>query len=171
MKPQVIPVHVVAILPQDQQSVAIFLGNPEKVFVINVDSYVGRAIAMSMRNERNERPLTHELIGLIFEGFDIALDHVVINDLRSNTYYARLILKAENEVHKKIIEIDARPSDCLAIALQAKRPIFVSQEVWDEVDDHSELLEKMKQAQKGLPPNQPPPGENPDEPLFGEEPK
>ncbi len=70
---------------------------------------------------------------------------MVINDLRSNTYFARLILKAENEVHKKIIELDARPSDCLAVALQAKRPIFVSREVWDEVEDASELFEKMKQ--------------------------
>ncbi len=170
MKAQVIPVQVVAILPTEQQGVAIFLGNQEKIFVINVDSYVGRAIAMSMRDERNERPLTHELIGLIFEGFDIAVDHIVINDLRSNTYYARLILRAENEVHKKIIELDARPSDCLAIALQAKRPIFVSAEVWEEVEDMAELLEKMKQAQRDNPPPSPG-GEEPGEPLFGDEAK
>ena len=170
VKAQVIPVHVVAILPTEQQGVAVFLGNPEKIFVINVDTYVGRAIAMSMRNERNERPLTHELIGLVFEGFDIAVDHMVINDLRSNTYYARLILKAENEVHKKIIELDARPSDCLALTLQAKRPIFVSSEVWEEVEDMSELLEKMKQAQKHSPP---PPQESDDsgESIFGEDEK
>lgn len=170
MKAQVIPVNVVAILPTEQQGVAIFLGNQEKVFVINVDTYVGRAIAMSMRNERNERPLTHELIGMIFEGFEISVDRVVINDLRSNTYYARLILQADNEVHKKIIELDARPSDCLAIALHAKRPIFVSVEVWEEVEDMSELLEKMKQAQRDAPPNVPG-GEEPGEPLFGDDPK
>ncbi|HEY8967042.1 MAG TPA: bifunctional nuclease family protein [Candidatus Methylacidiphilales bacterium] len=148
MKSDVVPVQVVGVFPTEQQGVAIILGNAEKVFVITVDSYVGRAIALSMREERSERPLTHELIGLIFDGFDIAIDRVVINDLRSNTYFARLILKAANEVHQKTVEIDARPSDCLAIALAKKRPIFVTREVWDEVEDASELLEKMRQARK-----------------------
>ena len=171
VKAQVIPVQVVAILPTEQQGVAIFLGNKEKIFVINVDTYVGRAIAMSMRNERNERPLTHELIGLIFEGFDISVDHVVINDLRSNTYYARLILKAENEVHKKIIELDARPSDCLALALQSQRPIFVSHDVWEEVEDMGDLLEKMKQAQRDHPDDGSSDSEEPPDPLFGDDPK
>jgi bifunctional DNase/RNase len=153
----------VGISPTDNQGVAILLGNAEKVFVITVDAYVGRAIAMSLRGEKNERPLTHELIQLMFEAFSISVDRVVINDLRSNTYFARLILKAENEVHKKIIEIDARPSDCLALALAAQRPILVSREVWDEVEDASELLEKMKQAQQEEDP------EPPDEPNFGED--
>jgi bifunctional DNase/RNase len=162
----VVPVEVAGVLPTEQQSVAIFIGNNEKTFIINVDLNVGRAFAMSLRGEKNERPLTHELLGHIFEAFDIKVDHIVINQLRSNTYYARLILRAENEVHKKIIEIDARPSDCLAVALQAKSPIFVSRDVWDEVEDMSDLLEKMKQAQKEK--KQP---EDPSEPpLFGDDP-
>jgi uncharacterized protein len=148
VKANVVPVQVFGILPTEQHSVAIFIGNETKSFIINVDAGVGRAIAMSLKAEKNERPLTHELFGLVFTAFNIIIDHVVINELRNNTYYARLILRAENEVHKKIIEIDARPSDCLALALQEKRPIFVSQDVWDEVEDMSELLEKMKQAQK-----------------------
>lgn len=160
MKSDLVPVQVVGISPTEQQGVAVVLGNAEKVFVITVDAFVGRAIAMALRGEKNDRPLTHELISLLFEAFDISIDRVVINDLRSNTYFARLILKAENEVHKKIIELDARPSDCLAVALQAKRPIFVSREVWDEVEDASELFEKMKQQKE--------PPEPPDEPNFGE---
>ncbi len=61
-----------------------------------------------------------------------------------------------------MIEIDARPSDCLVLATQAKAPIFVSQEVWEETDDRTEELEKIRQAlreKKG-----PPPG-----PIFGED--
>jgi uncharacterized protein len=146
VKAQVVPVKVIGILPTEQQGVAIFLGNEEKVFIINVDTHVGRAIAMSLSEERSERPLTHELIGLIFTAFAISVDHMVINELRSNTYYARIILKADNEVHKKIIELDARPSDCLALTLQSKRPIYVAADVWEEVEDMSELLEKMKQS-------------------------
>jgi len=142
----VVPVQIYGVLPTESQSIAIFIGNSDKVFIINVDQTVGRAIAMSLQSQRSERPMTHELMGDIFTAFGIEVERVVINDLRSNTYYARLILKAENEVHKKIIEIDARPSDCLAIALQTKRPIFVSRAVWDEVEDNSDLLEKMKQG-------------------------
>lgn len=157
----VVEVEVFGVLPTDQQRVAIFIGNPEKAFIIDVDANVGRAILMSLRGEKSERPLTHELMGHVFSAFSIRLERVIINDLRSNTYYARLILSAQNEVHKKFIEIDARPSDCIALALQAKSPIFVSRSVWDEVEDMSDLLEKMKQAQKKP--------EEPEEPESGEE--
>ncbi len=146
MSKDVVPVQIYGVLPTESQSIAIFIGNSEKVFIINVDQTVGRAIAMSLQSQRSERPMTHELVSDIFTAFGIDVERVVINDLQNNTYFARLILKAENEVHKKIIEIDARPSDCLAIALQSKRPIFVSREVWDEVEDNSDLLEKLKQS-------------------------
>jgi bifunctional DNase/RNase len=142
----VVRVEVFGVFPTDQQTLAIFIGNEQKCFVIHVEPSVGRAIAMSMRGEHNERPLTHELVGLIFSAFDIKVERMVVNELRSNTYFARLILAARNEVHQKVIEIDARPSDCLVLAIQAKAPIFVSQDVWEETDDRSEELEKIRQA-------------------------
>ena len=71
---------------------------------------------------------------------------VVVNDLKDGTYFARLVLSAENESYqKKIIEIDARPSDCIAMATQQLAPIFVSLDVWDEVEDMTEALRKMQQ--------------------------
>src|SRR6266852_327483 len=64
----------------------------------------------------------------------------------------RAIIRAENELQqKKIIELDARPSDCIAMATQQKAPIYVSQEVWDEVDDMSDVLRKMEE--EGLKPD------------------
>ena len=162
MNSDVVRVEVFGVFPTDQHTLAIFIGNEQKCFVIHVEPSVGRAIAMSMRGEHNERPLTHELVGYIFNAFDVKVERMVVNDLRSNTYFARLILRAQNEVHSKVIEIDARPSDCLVLAIQAKAPIFVSQEVWEETDDRSEELEKIRQAlreKKG-----PKPG-----PSFGEE--
>ena len=57
-----------------------------------------------------------------------------------------MIIRAENELQqKKIVELDARPSDCIAMATQQKAPIYVSQEVWDEVDDMSDVLRKMEE--------------------------
>ena len=55
-------------------------------------------------------------------------------------------MSAENETQqKKIIEIDARPSDCIAMATQQSAPIFVNLDVWDEVEDMTEVLRKMQQ--------------------------
>ena len=132
-----------AILPAKQGS-AIFLGNDEKVFLIHVDTSIAQAIAMFKQGMPKPRPLTHDLIGLIFSALDVKLERVVVNDLRANTYYARLILKVDNEVHQKVVEIDARPSDCIALAAQAGAPIFVSRRVWDEVEDASEFLQQAE---------------------------
>ena len=157
MNNDVVPVKVLAVLPTEHQTVAVFIGNEEKSFIINVEGAVGRAIALAMRGVKHERPLTHELINLIFNAFSIKVDHVVINDLADNTYFARVILRADNEVHKKVVELDARPSDCIAIALQTQSPIFVSERVWMEVEDMSELLEKMESflRKKKSPPDEP----------------
>jgi bifunctional DNase/RNase len=74
------------------------------------------------------------------------VERVIINDLKNATYYARVIIQVENELQqKKIIELDARPSDCIAMAIQQKAPIYVSQDVWDEVDDMSDVLRKMEE--------------------------
>jgi len=71
---------------------------------------------------------------------------VIVNDLKRGTYFARLVLSAENESQlKKIIEIDARPSDCIAMATQQGAPIYVSLDVWDEVQDMTEVLRKMQE--------------------------
>lgn len=146
MNNDVVKVSVLAVLPIAQDTTAVFVGNDEKCFTIHVEPNIGRVLAMALRGEKSERPLTHDLITLVFAAFDIAVDHVVINELAAGTYYARIILKAASEVHKKIIELDARPSDSLILALQAGKPIYVEQHVWAEVEDMTEFLEKMKKA-------------------------
>ena len=71
---------------------------------------------------------------------------MIVNDLKRGTYFARLGLSAENESQqKKIIEIDARPSDCIAMATQQRAPIYVSLDVWDEVEDMTQALRKMQE--------------------------
>jgi bifunctional DNase/RNase len=72
------------------------------------------------------------------------VERVIINDLKGSTYYGRLIVSVENELQRrKVIELDARPSDCLAMAAQQKAPIYITRQVWDEVEDMSEVLRKM----------------------------
>jgi hypothetical protein len=74
------------------------------------------------------------------------VERVVITELKNSTYFARLILSQNNEVARKIVEIDARPSDCLAIASAQKKPIFVSKTLFEQVEDMSEVLDKINEG-------------------------
>ena len=126
---------------------AVFLGNEDKVFVMFVDQSVGTAIAMFMQGTQTERPLTHDLLANILRGLGAKIERVIVNDLKRTTYFARLVLSAENESQqRKIIEIDARPSDCIAMATHQHAPIYVSLDVWNEVEDMTEVLRKMEEG-------------------------
>ncbi len=145
MSKDVLPVQVRSVL-QTHAGRAVFLGNEDKVFVIYVDESVGLAITMFLQEAPKERPLTHDLMSHLLTALGAKIERIVINDLKSATYYARLIISVENEVQsRKIIELDARPSDCIALAAQSGAAIYVSREVWDEVDDMSDVLRKMEE--------------------------
>ena len=144
MKKEVVPIAIRGILPANS-GCAIFVGNDDKVFVIQVEHNMGAIIGMFLRDTPKDRPLTHDLINNIFNGFGISVERVIITELKNSTYYARLILKQDNELGKKIVEIDARPSDCLAIATAQKRPIFVSSVLFEEVEDMTEILERINE--------------------------
>ena len=126
---------------------AIFLGNDEKTFVIYVDPAIGNAINMTINQVKKERPLTHDLIGLILKGLETKIERVLINDVDEGTFFARIILQMENELGKKIIELDARPSDSIVLALQMKQPIHVSKKVLENVEDMTEILERILRKQ------------------------
>jgi bifunctional DNase/RNase len=144
MKKDVVPVEIRGILPANS-GCAIFVGNDEKVFVIQVEHNMGAVIGMFMRETPKERPLTHDLVASIFKGFGITVERVVITELKNSTYFARLILQQENELGRKLVELDARPSDCLAIATSQKRPIYVSSHLFEQVEDMSEVLDRINQ--------------------------
>ncbi len=91
------------------------------------------AIALELRNEKFKRPLAHDLIEDVLDRLNARVMKVVISDLRPGakglrTYYAELFLQAEG----RIVEIDARPSDSIVLALKAKAPLFVTEKVIDE---------------------------------------
>ena len=145
MSRPVVDVQVRAVLPFNSGR-AVFVGNDEKVFVIYVDESVGAAITMFMNQTPKERPLTHDLMAHLMTAIGAKVERVIINDLKTETYFARLIISAENELfEKKIIELDGRPSDCIALAIQQGAPIYVSREVWDEVEDRTDVLRSLEQ--------------------------
>ena len=151
MKNDVVSVKIRGILPANS-GCAVFVGNDEKVFVINVEPQMGAIISMFLRDTPKERPLTHDLISSVFKGFSITVERVIITELKNSTYFARLILQQQNELHtaRKIVEIDARPSDCLALATAQKRPIYVTTSLLDQVEDMSEVLSRINENQGEL---------------------
>ncbi|MBA3848994.1 MAG: hypothetical protein C0502_03235 [Opitutus sp.] len=151
MKEDVVEISTKGLMPT-ANGCAVFLGNDEKTFVIYVDPGVGSAISMTLNGVKKERPLTHDLIGHLLLGFDIRLERVVINDVNEGTYFARVILHMQNELGRKILELDARPSDSIVLALQQKRPIYVTRRVLDAVEDMTEILDRVLKQQKEEPP-------------------
>jgi bifunctional DNase/RNase len=144
MKNDVVPVEIRGILPANS-GCAIFVGNEQKVFVIQVEHNMGAVIGMFLRDTPKERPLTHDLMNSVFKGFNITVERAVITELKNSTYFARLILQQQNELGRKLVEIDARPSDCLALATAQKKPLFVSSPLFEQVEDMSEVLERINE--------------------------
>ena len=103
-----------------------------------------------MKGEQRERPLTHDLISNMFRGFEIRLERVVINYEQEGTFHARMILKLKNELGTKLLELDARPSDSVILALQQARPIYIAKSVLDKLEDVSDVFKKVFNSHTGL---------------------
>ena len=112
---------------------AVIVGNNEAEFAIYIEPQIGAVMKMFIEDIDKMRPLTHDLIGHILTGLDATVEKVVINDLRDNTYFARLFISTHNGDSKHIVEIDGRPSDCIAIALLKGADIYVTRAVFEAV--------------------------------------
>jgi uncharacterized protein len=148
MSKDVVLVKIKGILPVNNGE-AVFLGNKQKVFVIQIERTMGEVIKMFIQNKPKQRPLTHDLMIQVFRGFGVEVDRVVITELRGTTYYARMILQQRNELARKVLELDARPSDCIALATAQKKPIYIASELFEQVEDMSHILDDIKKSSEG----------------------
>ena len=142
MDNQVVSVTVKGVMPTSS-GCAVFLGNGAKTFVIYVDQGIGEAIQRAVDNVQTDRPMTHDLMLSMLEGLGAEVERIVINHVDGGTFFARIILSMENELGHKIIELDARPSDSIVMALASTKPIYVAKTVIDSVDDMTEILAKI----------------------------
>src|SRR5579864_4204774 len=92
---------------------------------ILIGPFEATAIALALEGAPVPRPLTHDLMRTVFETLDARLEQVVIHDIRESTFFAKLIVRTNGEIQ----EIDARPSDGIALALRMSAPIFVSDRI------------------------------------------
>ncbi len=142
MDNNVIPVTVKGVMPTSN-GCAVFLGNEKKTFVIYMDQTIGSTIQQAINNKTAQRPMTHNLMISLLKGLGASVKRVIINDVKDGTFFARLIVSMENELGKKIVELDARPSDSIVLALSSKKPLYVAENVFSNVEDMTEILEKI----------------------------
>lgn len=88
-----------------------------------------QAIALALDEIKPPRPLTHDLMHNICNHFEIALQEIVITDLKEGTFYGQLILVKDNKIHT----IDCRPSDGIALAVRFKVPIYIYENIIQEI--------------------------------------
>ena len=113
----------------DQQWIYLSEREGKRGFHIVIGSNEAREIHRVVTESTTERPLTHQLAYAAIEALGARVERVDITDLRNNTFFAKLVL-AEDE---RSIELDARPSDALALGLRAGCPIRVAESVLEEV--------------------------------------
>ncbi len=94
---------------------------------IIIGAFEAQAIALEIEGIKPPRPLTHDLLKSFLDNVGATITEVLIDELRENTFYAKIILEMSTLTN----EIDARPSDAIALAVRAQSPIFVAESVMD----------------------------------------
>jgi bifunctional DNase/RNase len=113
----------------EQQVITLKEVDGDRNFPIVIGIFEATSIDRRVKGISNPRPLTHDLVANTIEQMGGELQDVYINDLREHTYFAKLRVRQEGE----LVEVDCRPSDAIALAVTAKVPIYVAEDVLGEV--------------------------------------
>ena len=113
----------------DEQVIVLKEVGGERAFPIVIGIWEAVAIDRNIKGKKTPRPMTHDLIENVIAGLDCSLDRVIVTDLKERTFYARLVLRRNG----KMVEVDSRPSDAIALAVQMKAPIYVEEKVLEDV--------------------------------------
>jgi bifunctional DNase/RNase len=115
--------------PVSNSPIVVLRDDEDKIFLpIWVGIFEANAIALRLENVETPRPMTHDLLANLILELRANVTRIVINDLRDSTFFARIFLSSTG----RDFEIDARPSDAIALALRTAAPIFVAQSVLDQ---------------------------------------
>jgi uncharacterized protein len=112
----------------DSQIIVLREVDGDRAFPIVIGLFEAHSINRRVKGEVSPRPLTHDLIVAAVEQMGGEVQDIVISDLREHTYFAKLRIRREGE----LTEVDCRPSDAIAVAVTAKVPVYVSEDVLGE---------------------------------------
>ena len=126
-----VSVRTVALDERNAPLVILEEDGGERYLPIWIGSFEARSIASQMEQHTPLRPNTHDLAKSLIAGLEGTVERVTVTELRDGTYYARLWLRCDG----RLVELDSRPSDAIAIALRTGAPIFVRAPVFDAADE------------------------------------
>lgn len=142
--------------PVSNSPIVVLKDDEEKFFLpIWVGIFEANAIALQLENITTPRPMTHDLLRNMIAELNARVIRIVINDLRDSTFFAQIRL-AIGAGTDRTLEVDARPSDAIALALRTEAPIFVAQSVLDQAQtitpEEGDSEEKTKKWFESLSP-------------------
>ena len=153
---ELVPMSIKGLMldPVSNSPIVVLKDDDEKFFLpIWVGIFEANAIALQLENVTTPRPMTHDLLRNMISELGGDVTRVVINDLRDATFFAQIRLN----IGTRTLEVDARPSDAIALALRTEAPIFVAQSVLDQAqtitpEGEDQDDEKMKKWFENLGP-------------------
>ena len=113
----------------DQQIIVLKERMGDRQFPIVIGINEALSIGRRVKGIKTPRPMTHDLMASIIEAMDGQLEKIVVNDLRDHTFYAKLVIRHNG----RLLEIDSRPSDAIALGVGSDTPIYVEEHVLQEV--------------------------------------
>lgn len=142
-KKEAIVVSSIEVIPTTGGT-AVFLVTAHKTIVIQVDNLVGEHLQAALANKVAERPQTHDLMLHLLLGLEADLSHISIVEMKEGVFFARIIINQTGPVARKLVEVDARPSDALVLTVKAKRPVYIMPAVLDACEDMAETLSRLR---------------------------
>jgi len=112
----------------DQQIIVLKERNGERSFPIIIGIVEIFAIDRRLKGIQPPRPMTHDLLDTVIDSLGVKVEKIVIDDLRNHTFYAKIHLSSDS----RIIEVDSRPSDAIALGVASNAPIYVAEHVFDK---------------------------------------
>jgi len=118
---------------------------------IIIGSFEAQAIALELENIKPPRPMTHDLLKNFVLSFDTQIKQIYVNDLSEGTFFAQIIYERDNQ----LIELDARPSDAIALAVRFNAPIYVDSKILKEAgistEPEAQTIEEALNTNEGIP--------------------
>ena len=144
-KPEQVSMRIKRVmLVNDAPAVLLVDSSEDSFLLVFIDFFMANSIRMGMEPPSLERPMTHDLMGIFLRQLGASLKRIDITELKNNTYYALITL----EIKGKSNQIDARPSDALALAVRNKTPVFVHRKLIQRFDRDSEKKPKRDKNQE-----------------------
>jgi uncharacterized protein len=133
---ELVPMSIKGLMldPVSNSPIVVLKDEEEKFFLpIWVGIFEANAIALQLENVATPRPMTHDLLKTAIAQLDARVTRIVINDLKDSTFFAQIrVMVSRAGVADTMLELDARPSDAIALALRTEAPIYVAQSVLDQ---------------------------------------